>query len=581
MKTRKKIIYNNMKHTYHAGLIAVVLTLLVSASVAAQPSQELNIDVCVYGATGSGILAALAVKQRGFSVVVVEPSRWVGGILGAGIKPIQDCPNFEAVGGMTRTLMKTLGMREEPGDTTESGLRKAMESMSPRDIREDFMRILQDNKIQVIFQHRINRLSKDGPLVTGAYFDLAPFDETGCPPEAAQETDDLLVRAKIYIDAGYDGDLMARAGVSYRVGRESTEDYGEEMAGVRDPTNLTPIDPYVVPGKPGSGLLPMIQKPQGKSVGAGDYFTQAYNFRFYVTTDPAFSQPILKPDNYNSTDYELVGRYVKYLTETVQDSSALYQQLSWIFPGWLNSGEYNYQRNSLITMAPVGISHLYANGDYATQSRIWKYHQEYLMGLHYFLSTDSRVPKPFRDYVASLGLNGYHFPDTHGWPNQLYIRVSRRLVGNYTLTSHDVYNETTVNDPIGLAQYGLDTYPARRIIVEKEGKTYVALEGKMFVGGAKGPTNVPYPIPYRAITPLKHECVNLLVPVCFSATHLGYASARMEPVFMICGQSAGLAAVQSIEEHKAVQDIDIKAFETSLKAAGQRLSWPIYKGVRK
>src|SRR5690606_36592351 len=165
-----------------------------------------------------------------------------------------------------------------------------------------------------------------------------------------------------------------------------------------------------------------------------------------------------------------------------------------------------------------GVSHLYAGGDYGTKTRVWKYHQDYLRGLHHFLSTDTRVPAFFRERTASLGLDIKHHPETNGWPHQLYIRVRRRMVGEYTITAHDVYNQTQIMDPIGLAPYGIDTYPSRRIWFERGDTTYVAIEGNMFVGGSKGPTNVPYPTPYRAITPQRHEVSNLLVPVLFSSS---------------------------------------------------------------
>jgi hypothetical protein len=183
------------------------------------------------------------------------------------------------------------------------------------------------------------------------------------------------------------------------------------------------------------------------------------------------------------------------------------------------------------------------------------------------------VPQSYRDEVAQLGLDARFHSDTRGWPHQLYIRVARRLRGRYTITAHDVYNRTQVDDSIGLAQYGIDTYPARRIWLRRNGKILVGIEGKMFIGGNRGPTNVPYPIPYRAITPLADECSNLLVPICFSATHLGYASARMEPVFMICGESAGIAACRALAENTAVQKIDMAAYKQALEKADQKLTW--------
>ncbi|MHC4398849.1 MAG: FAD-dependent oxidoreductase [Planctomycetota bacterium] len=534
---------------------------------AAAVEREVDADVCVYCTTPSGILGAVAVKREGRSVVVVEPSRWVGGILGAGIKPRQDCPNYEATGGMTHDLLDTLG---QPPD----GRRLGSRDLSPQRIREDFLKLIEDRDVRVIYEHRISRVSKEDGAITQAFFDLAPFDAFGCPPENAEAPESLRVKAKVFIDASYDGELMARAGVSFRVGRESAAEFNEENAGVCEPMELTPIDPFVEAGNPESGLLPGVEADHGKPIGAADRYTQAYNYRYYVTSEPEHRIAFKPPADYDPLDYELVGRYVRYLAENVKDQKKLFELLGRIFPGWMNSGEYNYHRGSLITMAPVGISHLYADGDYATKARVWRQHRDYLRGLHHFMSTDPRVPEASRQKTASLGLDKRHHPETHGWPHQLYVRVSRRLAGRYTVTAHDVYNRTTVEDSIGLAQYGIDTYPARRIWLERDGQIYVALEGKMFVGGAKGPTNVPYPIPYRAITPKSDECTNLLVPVCFSATHLGYASARMEPVFMICGESAGVAAAEALDEKCAVQEIDALRLRDRLTELGQRLFWP-------
>ena len=571
-----------MQYIAKTALLIVMIQLAGCSNFSTKTEERSRVeevDICVYTATASGILAALAAKDEGRSVVVVEPSRWVGGILGAGIKPSQDCVNFDAVGGTTREIMKKLGIKNPLPDPSLKDLRAAMMAgMSPLDIRAGFLKILEDNHIEVIYDHRIERVSKTGGEINEAIFDFAPFDDFGLPQGKALKSDDLVVKAKVFIDASYEGELMARAGVSFMAGRESGSDFGEDNAGVQPPTNLTPIDPYVVRGDKNSGLVPLVEQSHGKPVGASDYHTQAYNFRFYVTDDPAYKVAFGKPDNYLASDYELVGRYVEYLVKTIPDKTALYAALRDIFPGWLNAGEYNYQRNSLITMAPVGVSHLYINGDYETKARVWKDHQDYLKGLHAFLSTDARVPEEFRTETARLGLDSRHHPDTHGWPHQLYIRVSRRMVGSYIITASDVYNKTTVSDPIGLAQYGIDTYPSRRIVVEKEGQVYVALEGKMFIGGGEGPTHVPYPVSYRSITPRKSECTNLLVPVCFSASHLGYASARMEPVFMICGESAGIAAAQAIKEKCFVQDIDQDAYQRRLTEKGQRLAWPANDG---
>ncbi len=560
----------NTRHSMNRILLPAILGLLLSAAASpASASDTLEADVCVYAATPSGILAAIAVKREGKSVILVEPSRWVGGMLGAGLKPLQDCPNYNATGGLTRQLLPLLGSDAEP---LVDGDRR---SLDPKAIREDFAELLRENGIEVVFEHRIASCEKNTDArITHAIFDLAPFDELGCPIAEPQEKASLAVKAKVFIDASYEGDLMAAADVPFRVGRESEEEFDEELAGVREPMEIAPIDPFIEPGHPESGLLRWVEDDHGKPIGAADGYTQAYNYRYYTTANPEYRVPITPPKNYDPAEFELVGRYVAHLAATTDDPEALRKKLVGIFPGWKNSGEWNYQRSSLFSMSPLGISQRYAAGDYADKAAVWKAHQDYLRGLHTFMSADSRVPENYREEVAELGLDGRVHPDTAGWPHQLYIRVSRRLDGRYTITAHDVYNRTEVDDPVALAQYGIDTYPARRIWGRDENsETWVGIEGKMFIGGGKGPTNVPYPVPYRAITPEAKDCRNLIVPVCFSASHLGYASARMEPVFMMCGESAGIAASHAIEENVAVQEIDAGRFHEALEAAGQKLTW--------
>ena len=513
-----------------------------------------EVDVCVYGATPSGIMAASAVKRAGRTVVIVEPSRWVGGILGAGIKPLEDCPNPAATGGMTKPLLNTLGN-------------------SPEIIRASFEKLLADQGIEVVRELRVGSVEKSGGKILSASFDYAPFDALGSPPAAATEVGRLRLKAKVFIDAGYEGDLMSRAGVPYHVARESTQEYGEEAAGVREPVELTPIDPYVKAGDAASGLLPGITGRFTETIGSADPRIQAYNYRYYVTSDPARRAPLTPPAGYDAKDFELVGRYVEFLKASITDPKELKKSLARIFPGWMNAGEYNYHRNSLITMAPVGISYLYADGDYVTKAKVWKAHQDYLRGLHHFMSTDARVPEGFRQETAEIGLDLPRHPDTAGWPGQLYVRLTRRLQGRYVITAADVYNRTKVDDPVALAQYGIDTYPSRRVVVEKDGKTFVGLEGWMFVGGSHGPTKTPYPIPYRALTPHEADAPNLLVSVCFSASFLGYASARMEPTFMMCGEAAGIAASQAIEAGVAVQRIDPAVYRKALLASGMLIAW--------
>ncbi len=533
------------------------MILLALLNAAAWPAAEvLETDICVYGATPSGILAAVTAKQEGKSVVLIEPSRWVGGILGAGIKPKQDCPEPRAVGGLTQTKVFAAGN-------------------NPPAIREFFAKWLAEEKVPVIYEHRIAQVDKNGARIIKLQLELAPPDEHGVPTPAAKQGPGKIVKAKVFIDASYEGDVMAKAGVGYAVGRDPHSLYQEDPAGVRPPTIWRPIDPYVERGKPESGLLPLLDADHGKPLGAGDDYTQAYNYRFYVTNDPEKRAALTPPEDYDPKQFELVGRYVEHIMDWAKgDLGKAKGPLSGIFPGWRNAGEYNYQRKNLVTMAPLGVSRFYQDGDWAERSRVWRLHRDYLRGLHHFLSTDPRVPEAFRQETAALGLDRSMHPDTGGWPDQLYVRITRRMMGPYILTHADVLNQTQADDSVGLALYGVDIYPVRRYAARdpETGEMGVAVEGNMFIGGSKG-TGRPYPIPYRSITPKAEECTNLLVPVCFSASYIAYASARMEPVFCVLGESAGVAAAQAIDAGTSVQEIDTAKLRTHLLARGQVLEW--------
>ncbi|MDB6168356.1 MAG: dependent oxidoreductase, partial [Verrucomicrobia bacterium] len=435
-----------MKHPYH--LLSALLTaalLAVCPSRADEPAHA--VDVCVYGATPAGILAAVAAKQEGCTVLLIEPSRWVGGILGAGIKPMQDCAEPKAVGGLTATRVFSIGNR-------------------PDAIRAGFTTWLQQEQIPVIFEHRVQRVEKSGAAIVKLVLELAPPDNHAVPAATATKKEARTITAKVFIDATYEGDVMAGAGVRYAVGREAAETYQEKLAGVGPTTNWTPIDPYVIAGDPKSGLLPLVDADHGLPKGAADDYSQAYNYRYYVTNDPAKRIAFGRPAGYDPKDFELVARYVEHLVRTsAGDDKTLMKRLREIFPGWMNGGEYNYKRESLVTIAPLGVSRFYQDGTREVRSRIWRQHQDYLAGLHYFLSTDARVPESFREETAALGLDKTMHPDTDGWPNQLYVRITRRMKGPYVLTLADVWNQTKVEDGVGLALYGVDIYPVRRYAV--------------------------------------------------------------------------------------------------------------------
>jgi hypothetical protein len=445
---------------------------------------------------------------------------------------------------------------------------------SPPVIRENFVRWLQEANVPVAYERRLIRVEKSGARIVRTTFGRSRPDVRGVPPPVTDASHVQTVAAKMFIDASYEGDLMASAGVGYSIGREPASRFNEKPAGVGPPTNWTPISPYVVPDEPRSGLIPLVEADHGRSRGDGDDYTQAYNFRFYITSDPAKRAPLGRPANYDPKHFELVGRYADYLVKTLgQDQAELL--LQGIFPGWRNRGDFNYQRRTLISIAPLGISRKYQDGDWKARSEIWQAHIDYLSGVHHFLCTDPRVPEYFRRQTAEWGLDKTMHPDTEGWPHQLYVRITRRMQGPYVLTHADVLGETNVTDSIGLAIYGVDTYPARRYVVRDplSGRVGVATEGNMFLGGALGQTGRPYAVPLRAVTPREDECQNLLVPVCFSASYVAYASARMEPVYCILGESSAVAAAQAIKASLPVQKLDVTKLQERLRERGQLLDW--------
>ena len=515
-------------------------------------------DVCVYGGTPSGMVAAVTAKQEGMSVVLIEPSRWLGGILSAGIKPKQDCPEPRSVGGLTKSRILKLGD-------------------SPPDFRNNSVEWMKDEGVPVLYEYRVAAVRKNDTIIESIRLEHAPPGPDAVPPPTTDPTKFHEIKAKVFIDASYDGDLMYLAKVSYAVGREPREKFDEAVTGVGPPTNWTPIDPYVEPGKPESGLLKFVDADHGKKIGDGDDYTQAYNYRFYVTTDPEKRIPFGVPKNYDPKDYELLGRYVSYLVETLgENPDRLLVKLAEIFPGWVDGreGQFNYKRESLFSISPLGVSRFYQDGNWTVKSRIWREHLEYLQGIHHFLSTDSRVPEAFRQKTAEYGLNKSLNEATAGWPTQLYVRISRRMQGEAVLDLHDVWNQRKHDDSVGLALYGVDTYPVRRYVAKdpETGNIGVATEGNMFVGGPRG-TGLPYQIPFGAIVPKREECTNLCVPLCFSATYIAYASARMEPVFCLLGESSAVAAAMAIKSKRSVQDIDKAAYKKRLLERKQVLEW--------
>ena len=503
-------------------------------------------DVCVYGATASGIMAAVAAKREGASVLIVEPSRWLGGMTGGGLMHI-DWGREKAVAGTARGILK--------------------KDYNDAQYREAFTAMLKEHAIPVIFEHRVSSVQREGAVIKGITLDHAPPDRVGCPVAEAKTRDARRITARVFIDCSYEGDLMARAGVSYAFGREARETYGESLAGTQPSLAVYEIDPYVKPGDPKSGLLPMLQDTAMSPEGGADKLTMGYGFRWkFVTGEKRI--PLEAPEDYDPRTFELyrrgfqnkakidVGRRMKKLGEFEEAGGRIH-----------SVGQGNLAR-ALLAPTNYGANAGYPDGDYATRARIWKNEQRFMSGMTHFLRTDPSVPAKLKELALSIGFEPGIFDDTQGWPHQLYVREARRMKSAYVVTQKDMAGETNPEDSIGLASYGVDEWPYATHAVG--GK--VALQGGYYsMLYLEEAHEGIYKIPYRAITPRQEECTNLLVPVCVSASHIAMTSIRMEPVWMILGESAGVAASMAVKANLPVQQIDYVQLRTKLRDLKQKL----------
>jgi hypothetical protein len=362
----------------------------------------------------------------------------------------------------------------------------------------------------------------------------------------------------VFIDASYEGDLMAKAGVSYAVGREGNAQYGETLDGVQT-KNATKhqfgkkVDPYVVPGNPASGLLPGVHDGAPGDEGAADKRVQAYNFRVALTDAPENRMPIPRPPGYDARRHELLLRYLQ---------AGVFDAIDLNVP--MPNRKTDINNNGAASSDHIGGSYDWPDGDHARRERVFADHVDYVMGMWWFLQNDPRVPPAVRAKARPWGLCKDEFLDTGGWGHQLYVREARRMVSDYVMTEHECRGAKVPEDPVGMGAYNMDSHNVQRYVrdgaARNEGDIQVAVK--------------PYPISYRSIVPREKEGSNLLVPVCLAATHIAYGSIRMEPVFMVLGQSAATAAAMAIDGHRPVQRIDYGKLRARLLADGQILSAP-------
>ncbi|HEY3900704.1 MAG TPA: FAD-dependent oxidoreductase [Chthoniobacter sp.] len=522
------------------------------------PAAE-QCDVLVYGGTPGGLSAAIAAAREGASVTVIEPTKWIGGMVTGGLAST-DVGNEKVIGGIAREFFMRAA-ESKPGTP--------MWFAEPQTNMATFQAMLKEAKVKVLTNLRLKAISRDGDRIESLFAD-----------------DGHRYEAKVFIDATYEGDLMARAGVSYVVGRESRETYNEPLAGFQ-PAPLRPRtveqmamdSPSIggpknalgyVHGTPArisaldiAGLPVPGVSNQWLDVGTGDSRTQAYNFRPILTRKPENRVPFPKPAHYNPGRYELLSRVIAAFP------GIRFSKLVYLAP--IANDKFDANAIGLVVGTDhVGANYQYPDGDENVRTEIWQDHINYVQGFFWYLANDPAVPEDLRRQASEWGLAKDEFTDNHNWPYALYVREARRMIGAYVMRQADCTQRITKPDSIGMGSFIMDSHAVERL-VNHDGS--VIDEGNFDV-----PVR-PYQIPYRSLISEKSQCGNLLVPVCMSASHVAYGSIRMEPQYMILGQACGIAAVQALRGRKAVQDVDVPALQARLRELKQVLELPLPPGT--
>jgi hypothetical protein len=522
--------------------------------------QTHEYDIVVYGGTSAGVTSAVQAKRMGKSVAIVCPDKHLGGLSSGGLG-WSDTGKKEVIGGLAREFYHRVYMhyqdpdawkwqdREEYGNVGQGtpaidGDARTMWIFEPHVAEKVFEDLIAEHNIPVFRDEWLNR-------------------ESGVEKSEGRISEITMLSgnsyaAKMFIDATYEGDLMAAAGVSYHVGREANSVYDEEWNGVQIGTLhhkhwfASDISPYVVPGDPSSGLLPRISSEHPGEKGEGDDKVQAYCFRMCLSSNPDNLVPFAKPEGYDPSQYELLVR----MLDTGRDD--YFEKFDPI-----PNNKTDTNNHGPFSTDNIGMNYEYPDGDYERRAEIIKEHETYQKGLMYFIATDPRIPEKIQAEMNRWGLAKDEFIDNGNWPHQIYVREARRMIGEYVMTEGDTLGKRDVPDSVGMGSYSLDSHNVQRYV---KPNGFVQNEGDIGVKPEK-----PYQISYGSLTPKKEECENLLVPVCVSSSHIAFGSIRMEPVFMILGQSAATAASQAIDQAVSVQDIDQDQLRATLLADKQVL----------
>ncbi len=516
-----------MNRTVLACMFLVVSQGRVWGQESWEPLPKVSeVDICIYGATSAGITAAVEARRQGKRVMLVEPGRRIGGLTAGGLGAT-DIGKVEIIQGLALDFYRRVGRCY--------GSSAPAFAFEPKVALQVYRDMLREAGVTVHMQRRVHRVGKRGNELQ--YVTLEPASRKVGRGR-------VRVRAKVFIDCSYEGDLMARAGVSYTVGREANATYGETYNGqqMREYHQFPDgVDPYREKGNPRSGLLWGILPGEMGQKGQADKRVQAYNFRLTVTNDPQNRIPFTRPERYDSTRYELLLRWkeVEPWRRGINDCFA------WSL---MPNHKTDVNNRGALSTDMIGENWDYPEANYKKRQKIYQKHVDYTLGLLWFVASDPRIPEAVRREIGEWGWPRDEYEENNHFTPQLYIRESRRMVGRYVMTQANCQRKTSVDDAVGWAAYTMDSHNTGRYVVngmvKNEGDVEIPIPGK-------------YDVSYRSLTPQEQEARNLLVPVCLSASHIAYGSIRMEPVFMVLGQTAALAACQAIEQHDGcVQRVD-------------------------
>lgn len=552
-------------HMWEHGVLQYSIYLLVFTLIGLCPlkSQTKKADVIIYGGTSAGLSAAVQVKRMGKTVMIVSPDTHLGGLSSSGLG-WTDTGKKQVIGGIAREFyhrvwrhyqasnswiwqkMEDYGNRGQ-GSPAIDGDRRTMWIFEPKVAEMIFESWVQENQIEVLRDEWLDREGgvevKDGRILSITTLSGKKFE------------------GEMFLDCTYEGDLMAAAGVSFFVGREANSVYGETLSGVQTKNAKKHqfsgrVDPFVQEGDPSSGLLSRISNEGPGEEGTGDTKMQAYNFRVCLTQIEGNRLPFPKPEGYDPSEYELLLRTLEMGSQHVFGK---FDPIPNAKTDTNNHGPFSTDN--------IGMNYNYPNGTYEQRMEIISEHESYQKGYFYFLSNDPRVPENIRSRMSMWGLAKDEFEDNGNWPHQIYVREARRMVGEFVMTELHLNGQKKIPHAIGMGSYNMDSHNVQRYVAKDEsGRAYVLNEGDIQVspGG-------PYKISYNSLVPKRTECVNLLVPVCISSSHIAFGSIRMEPVFMILGQSAATAAVLSIMQGVDVQSLPYEDLEQKLLEDGQVL----------